>query len=96
MLDDGLLVTTSNGGGEITDSGGTWRPIIKHYYIVQWCCKKHSNTLEGLRKKRRIKRNTKIYKNDTKIPYNEIQSTIYYLHSIIPGVEVPIQTELTH
>ena len=44
MLDDGLLVTTSNGGGEITDTGGTWRPAIKHYYIVQGCCKMHSNT----------------------------------------------------
>ena len=44
MLDDGLLVTTSDGGGDITDRGGTWRSIIKHYYIVQWCRKQHSNT----------------------------------------------------
>ena len=44
ILDDGLEVTTSDGGGGIRDIGGTWSPIINNHYIVQWSHKKHSNT----------------------------------------------------
>ena len=46
MVDDGLLVCTSDGGGDITDRGGTWRSIIKYYLL----CNGIENSIQTFRR----------------------------------------------
>ena len=45
--------------------------------------------LGEIKEKEKNKEKHKIYKNETKILYNEIQFIICYLQPIIPGIEVP-------